>query len=362
MSVLLFTSHHQHLFLPAGQCLIGLLAPSLTTRDLGKILLPLSCLPFGTFLGSSVRLVLSLGSSAMRRRRFRRRPRRSRRRHGRARRRVVGVRRNRTKVVSAVYDSENVCGGVMIPGNSSFYPPGAGGPSGTYVYASVLPSYQSASGNQAAAYFFMFNLASCYACNFSYQTVAALYDFFKLVKVQLTLKCPIDPRRDIAMPIGNSGTQYDFTGSLVYDPDMTVVDYDGITLSRTLPGNGDGTQIVYDRSGVRKHKAFGTIRRTFYPRVLDMHPLCGVTGGVISNCAAYPNYVLSSGGPLVQVGLSRGRRYGWCTTSQDAQFTGSFGLFSSYKGPNSPGGGIQPAYNWGIQTKWFVKYRDTIYG
>lgn len=274
------------------------------------------------------------------------------------------VRRTRTKVVNAVFDSESVKAAILQAGGTTFVGTGAGG--GTpLTYTSLLPAF---AGGQALNYQFISNLQQCSAVCPSYSTIAALYDWFKLKKVTYTFSVPIDPKRDMTISLGTASTAYDFTGALAYDPDMTLVDYDGVVLPTAAPTNGDVTQIIYNRTGVRKHKAFRTIRRTFYPRLLSMHPLVGQNNGTQSTSPAYPNNAVITGGTLnvatVATSYRKGPKYGWMRSSTDGSFTGALCLFASYKGPNasSSAGGLQPAYNWSVQSKWFVSYRDTIYG
>lgn len=273
------------------------------------------------------------------------------------------MRRSKTIVVSWVFDLETLFAASIPIGGKQY---GAAAQ-----FGSQLPAYIVTTGaNTAAAnYAFIFNLSRLYSSSGSYQAFAPFYEWFKLKKVQLTLKVGVDPKRDINIPYQAgtppTGSQYNFTNTMTYDPDLTLIDYDGLQLPFSLGGNGDATQIVYNRTGVRRHRAFGTIRRTFYPRFLDVHPLVGSSVPGFSLSDAYP--IVSSGGgtnpQMVSVSQSRGRRAGWCRTSQDNSFLGTVHLFSSYKGPDA-GSGVasNPIYTWAIQVKWFVSARDTIYG
>lgn len=275
------------------------------------------------------------------------------------------LRRNRTKLLNAVFDTEQLRYSVLLPGATAFTGTGAGGGS---LYTANGGIAAVAAG-QAANYQFQFNLGICNAVCPSYAAFSDLYDWFKIKKVQLTLKPSIDPKRDItvALQTGSSAV-YDFSGALVYDPDMTLIDYDGIQTPIVCPANGDCTQFIYNRTGVRKHKAFGTIRRTFYPKLLTMHPQCGQNLGVQTVSPAYPNNAIYNTGTTyvnqVTSTYRKGPAYGWMRAALDNSFTGGLALFTSYKGSNAPGGGAgnQPNYVWAIQCKWFVSFRDTIYG
>lgn len=278
--------------------------------------------------------------------------------------RRMRVRRNRTKVVHYVFDSESVKVALLLAGATTFTGTGTSG--GTpYTYTSLLPAFSS---GQAPNFQFISNLQQCAAVCPNYQTIANLYDWFKLKKVQYTFKVAIDPKRDMTVALGTSTSSYDFTGALCYDPDMTLVDYDGVQLPNAAPTNGDVTQVLYSRQGIKKHRAFGTIRRTFYPRLLSVHPQVGQVAGIQSTSPAYPNIATTGPGSTLLINVTstyrKGPRYGWMRSSSDGSFTGALCLFTSYKGPNASNsaGGQQPQYNWSIQSKWFVAYRDTIYG
>lgn len=266
-----------------------------------------------------------------------------------------------------VFDSQELPYATLGPGSTTF----AGNAGAPFIASGGLEAWSGTTGASVAAnYAFIFNLQQCAGACPSYQTIANLYDWFKLKKVSLTLKPAIDPKRDITTSLQTgSGAAYDFTGALTYDPDMTMVDYDGVRLAFACPANGDCTQIVYNRANVRKHRAFGTIRRTFYPRLLSMHPQVGQVNGQQSNSPAYPNNSNEVGSGVhftaaVTTTYRKGPRYGWMRSSLDGSYTGTLSLFTSYKGSNSFTGGSnnQPFYNWAIQSKWFVAYRDTIYG
>lgn len=269
-------------------------------------------------------------------------------------------RRNRTTILNAVYDTEVVYVCTMAVGSTQF----------TGQTTRVVSILSADVGGQAANYGFLFNLRVAYQAVPSYQTIQSLYDWYKLKKVQLTLKSNVAPKSMMTIALGADSTAtYNLQGALNYDPDMTIIDYNGITLNSPLPTNGDATQIIYNRTGIRKHKAFGTIRRTFYPRTINLLATAGAANGAVSSASLYPNvgiYNTVSGQTtnIAGVGASfqKGKRYGWCSNSQDLTFTGCLGLFTSYKGPNAPGAGNQPAYSWAVSSKWFIAYRDTIYG
>lgn len=301
----------------------------------------------------------------MRRRRLRRRPFRSRRRRlGRLRLRRgsrIRVRRNRTRIVNAVYDLESLPYVQCIPGQTRFGVGGGTGGSPTIATGTIGGWYGTTGSSSAYAIACCFNLYTLGQCASSYNNIAPLYDWVKLRKVTLVLKPAIDPKRDMTVALGASNAQYDFTGALVYDPDITVCDWDGLVLPRAMPANGDATTYMYNRTGAKRHRAFSTIRRTFYPRNLDMHPFGGnTTGGQQS--PGYPNIINTGGGYVtsLSLGYTKGRRYGWCANNFDNQFTGVLCVFFSYKGPS--GSTVQPFFNYGIQTLWYISYRDIIYG
>lgn len=302
--------------------------------------------------------------------------RRGRRRSGtRSRRRRLGGRRRagarrsrvgrvRTKVVNYVFDSESVLVTLLLAGATAFTGNGTGGAT-LYSYTSQLPAF---SGGQAPNFCFVSNLYTCSQVCPNYQTFSNLYDWFKLRKVVYTFTVPIDPKRDMTVGLGTSTTTYNFQGALTYDPDMTLVDYDGIQLPTAAPTNGDCTQIIYNRTGVRKHRAFSTIRRTFYPRLLSVHPQTGSVNGIQSQSPAYPNIATTGPASTLLINVTstyrKGPRYGWQRSQFDNSFTGALALFTSYKGPNAnlAAGGEQPQYSWSIQSRWYVSMRDTIYG
>lgn len=289
------------------------------------------------------------------------------------------VRRNRTKVLNAVYDVEAIPYTFMRAGDTLFTQADGSSTNPTnqpFVSNSVLDGWYDPTGSAPIVrpYAFCFNLFQANKNIPAYATISALYDWFRLKKVKVTLRVPIDPKRDITTPLlAGASSQYDFQGVPTYDPDMTLVDYDGIKLQSALPTNGDGTQLIYNRTGIRKHRAFGTIRRTFYPRLLTIHPQVGQnngTGGTNvgeqSGVPGYPNsaIITTTSGAITKTTLTyrKGPRYGWQRDNNDNSYTGVLALFPSYKGPNAPGSGFQPKYHWSVETKWFIAYRDTIYG
>lgn len=271
----------------------------------------------------------------------RRRP--SRRRLRRAMRPRIG--RARTRIVKCVFEAEAQSAYRIIPGAAVLS-------SGTTYFVKV-PGWQTNSGGpQAVTYAFTFGLNSLASFPIgNYRLVSQLYDYVKLYKVQVVLRSPINPQ--VAVQATNTPGQYDFTNWPLQDPVLTYPDYDGWNPMPNIgssgavlcPSNGDMTQLLFNKPGVRKHRPFGTIKRTFYPKMLLN--ACGDNGG-----QPYP-----AGSVPVQ-----GGRAGWMVDRASAFFTGQLIVSIPYLGQDASVVNLQPLFYYAICNKWFVGFKTPLYG
>lgn len=280
------------------------------------------------------------------RRRFARSSRRGRGRGGRLR-----IGRAKTSIVKCVFESEQIQGWTIVAGTNNL--------NNQQSYASILPMYFQTSGPlyNAVTYGFTFPLNYLVNAPGNYKYVSQLYDFIKLSKVAVRFKSLINPTE--AVTTGATTGVYNFAAYPQTDPVITWVDYDGwgpmvaVGSSTPLiaPPNGDMTQQVYNKRGARKHNPWGTIKRTFIPRRLDLVATDGTS---------------PSGSPA----LVQGKRLGWQTVNNSAAWGGQLMMAIPYLGQNAQnpniGGNtnkdLQPVANYSIFCRWFISFKCPLYG
>lgn len=255
----------------------------------------------------------------------------------------MGLRGARTRIVKCVFESENLQAWQIQPNGSAL--------TNQQTYASDLPLfYNSGSNYNAVTYACTFPLNFLYTSPGNYRYVAQLYDFVKLSKVCVKLTSLIDPAR--AVQTGATSGVYNFSAYPLQDPVITWIDYDGWspmpivggTGVVTAPANGDLTQYVYNKQGARRHRPWGTIKRTFVPKVINLVASDGTT---------------PSGSPVAIAG----KRAGWFTQGNASAFTGQLMIAIPYLGQDSNTHvNIQPVAVYSILCKWFVHFKAPLYG
>nr|WAE42470.1 MAG: capsid protein [Cressdnaviricota sp.] len=265
------------------------------------------------------------------------------RKHGRHTSRRLRIARPKTAVVRCVFEAESQSTYQIIPGASTLS-------NGTTQNVWLNGWQNNGGGSQGVMYALTFPLNSL--ANFpigNYKQVAQLYDWVKLYKVKVNLIPPIDPQT--AVNVSNGTGIYNFTTWPLQDPVISWVDYDGwspmpnvgSTGFVTCPSNGDMTQLVNNRPGSRRHRPFRPIRRTFYPRQIDL----------IASDGAGPS--------TTPLGV-QGKRLGWMTVSNANPFTGQLCIAIPYLGQDATAVNIQPNYRYAISNKWYIGLKCPLYG
>lgn len=258
--------------------------------------------------------------------------------------------RAHTTMVRAKFGIDNVAGYTWVPGQNTSV-------AGTaFTGNQELPAFvTNGSGNQACVYQFGFDLSLLAANNPGYTTYAAAFDQYKITACGIQLRCSIDPRRMLTQALSTSATnQYNFSGELQMDPDVTWIDRDGSlavnsTSSYALPANGDCSDEVGNRTGSRTHRAFSTISRWIKPKAVVA--MCNSNTGT-----AYGAPPLLSGLMYGQTNLNP-----WRGVAGNNAYLGSIFLAVSYKGPNLTAN-VQPSYAWSCRTMWRMLLRAPLYG
>jgi len=254
---------------------------------------------------------------------------------------LVRVGRSRTTAITTVFDVEQVYAATILPGQND--------PGNFTAFNRFLPfQIVNGGGNQAANLVLRFTLSDLTQAATNYVSIGNLYDFIKVNSCTVKLVSPVDPRKDVTYAGQNTaggGTIQDFGGALVYDPNISLVDYDGIHLITSVPANGDITSQVYGRFGARRHRQFGSITHTLFPRTL-MACAGAPTGGNPPGSSA--DYQL---GPN-----------GWQRRTNGNIHLGFMLIAFAYCGPDNLSVGIQPVLNWGLQVKWNVSMKSPLYG
>lgn len=213
----------------------------------------------------------------------------------------------------------------------------------------------SVSGIVPQNYIFRFTLGYLYNLSDTpgYKSITSLYDWRMLRKVVISLKPQEDPRRMLTQTMQTpASVQYDLTGAVGFNPDVTFVDYDGINLLTASPSDNDVTEFVYNRPGARLHRAFRAIRRTFYPKCLSF--VMSTTG-----MNANPNKAPTN---INQLSTSAKRRQGFVGAADNIDYTGMMMLAISNKSPLGAGTNTHPKYNYSLEVKWFVTHKGALYG
>lgn len=249
----------------------------------------------------------------------------------------------RTAVVNCVFECENIQGWQIQPNGSQL--------TNQQNYQGDLPMFYQSGGNyNAVTYAFSFPLSYLYNQPGNYAYVAQLYDFIKLKKVKLAFTSLIDPAR--AVQTGATSGVYNFSAYPLQDPVITWIDYDGwspmprVGTSGAVqaPSNGDMTQYVYNKQGARKHKPWGTIKRTFVPKALHL----------VATDGSNP-----SGSPATM----GGGKLGWMTQLNASVWTGQFMMAIPYLGQDiSTHLNLQPVANYSILTRWYLAFKSPLYG
>jgi hypothetical protein len=254
--------------------------------------------------------------------------------------------RARTRIVRALFESENIYGYTLLPAATAL--------TNAQLFQNTIPSWTSASGNQALTYAFTFNLGQNIGSASSpgnYKYVGQLYDYVKIYKVKVSLIPDVDPKQTLTTGTASIATQIDLRGLPQQDPVISWIDYDGFlpsvqvggTSPVAVPLNGDYTQYVYNRAGARKHKPFRRINRTFVPKALQLIASDGIA---------------PSGSPV----LLQGKRLGWLPTYNAQPFTGQMLFSLPYIGPDAGKSGLQPQWSYTILTRWFMGFKTPLYG
>lgn len=279
--------------------------------------------------------------------------RRSRSRKG-ARRRVrrhavARIPRAKTAVVNCVFEQEQVYGAVLGPGNTTF--------NSYNTIVGNLPGYVvNGSGNQAVMYAFSFApswLNSSGVGNYGY--VQQLYDYVKLKKVKVRFISNVKPMDTIQTTAITNSASYDFNTMPSTDPVLTYIDYDGwqpmtkVGASGQIssPTNGDMTQFIQNKAGVRRHRMFGSVKRTFYPKQINL-----IAGD-------------SSSGPTTSANLVQGKRLGWMLNGSSNVWSGNLIMAIPYVAQPDAGSGnvnYQPKFNWSISNLWYISFKAPLYG
>lgn len=235
----------------------------------------------------------------------------------------------------------------MTAGQSTF---------GSYnIISGFLPGYVTTGGtnNNALVYAFTFNpstLVSLPVNNFQY--VQQLYDYIKVFKVQCNFKSTVDPRVALQLAAQTS-LPYNLGAWPGADPVITWIDYDGYeampkvgnTGVVSVPTNGDFTQLVNNKAGAKKHHPYRNIRRTFYPKQINL-----IAGD-------------SSSGPSGSPSTVQGKRLGWLCQQSSNCYTGNLMMAVPYLGQDfATQLNMQPTLNWAIVCRWFMGFKCPLYG
>lgn len=185
----------------------------------------------------------------------------------------------------------------------------------------------------------------------SYNYMRQLYDYVKLYKVKVCLKSTFNPRANLTQATGS--TEYDFTNFVGADPVITYIDYDGWTAIPKLgatgsvvsPTNGDMTQALMGRKGARRHKAFASIYRTFYPKQMMLVAGADTTQ---ANPTTTPNLV-------------QGGKLGWMNAGNLNIWGGNMIIAIPYVGQTNTTSAYQPKYNYTIANKYYFGFKCPLY-
>lgn len=208
------------------------------------------------------------------------------------------------------------------------------------------------SNNNAALYAFRFTDAFLFANNTGANTINNLYDFHKIYKVVLKLTCSVSPELQANFNLGtNPSVQNNLSAALIYDPDISFIDYDGVGLTIATPNNGDATSQLRNRRGQRMHKAFSNITRTLYPRQVDIVASTAANGA----SGNFPVFNSNLNGVL-------GKRVGWSTAKTPAMFTGQIIVGFSYKSADANSLNLQPLYNYTVDAYYYCAFKSPLYG
>lgn len=231
----------------------------------------------------------------------------------------------------------------------------AGFGNATTIAQSVPVWVTNGGGSQAACYAFYFNLAILQSAVGSYSQIAQMYDHFKLFKVELILTPRVDPR--VAVNVSNQTATYNFTDWPGSDPVISYVDYDGynpmlnagVAGVQQVPANGDMTQLLMNKVGARRHKAWRTIRRTFVPRNIILQ-----ANKTVLNLPQFgvPSFSLDP------------KPAGWRTSIGSQDWTGQLIVAFPYWGnqAGSPVANQQPNAVYDINNKWYVGLKAPLFG
>jgi len=274
----------------------------------------------------------------------------ARRRHTRRLRRGGRIGRAHTTSIKARFGVDAATGWFWKPGDNT-------NSTGTaFTSVQELNAYINvASANQAVVYQFDFPLTLLVGQNPAYTAFSVAWDRYRIDKVAIKLTCSLDPKRMLTQTMSTSASnQYNFSGELQYDPDITWVDRDGSlavnpTGGYALQANGDCSDEVVNRSGSKSHRAFSTIYRSMRPRA-NIAIAAETTGRAFGQPSALTamQYVNTKLNPFR-------------TTFNQNAFLGAIMLAISYKGPNLSSG-IQPQYAWSCRTMWWMTMASPLFG
>lgn len=240
---------------------------------------------------------------------------------------------------------------------------GAGSGAAQGNLSSIVPSAAFPGFNNAGLYRFSFPLRFTTSNDPAYTIIAQIYDQIRVNKAWVTLKCTVNPKQQVVYPpLPSPATQSaDFTTVPDYMPDFSWIDWDGSAIitcqtgatPTTIPQNGDVTNFIRQRYGLRRHRAFSpTIRRSIKPHI-TMYAYSGETP------VANPTPPPSNGQQGFQV-----RKSPWIGINTTGMFIGSVFLAVSYKGPGDPVGAVnfQPGYFWSMRSGHNVSFKCPLWG
>lgn len=287
----------------------------------------------------------------MRRRGLRKRSTRRRRfpRRRAVRRRRIG--RASTKLATSRFEVDGSVSAAWGPNVDTF---GYAGAIYTRDTTGLLKAYDDVigPGTNARLYRFDFPLDFLNATDRAYGVISSIYDQVRVNSCYIKLVSSINPRLAYATPLGNS----DFRQVVDYMPDASWVDYDGSPViytgtaaapSTLIPPNGDVTNYLGNRYGLRRHRAFSTIIRRLKCKFLQP--------AISQNLNPAANPVPAG----ATVPIVRSGRPWQCNTT--GLYTGSIFVAFSYKGqlqvPN-----VQPQFNYAARTGYSVSFRSPLFG
>lgn len=269
----------------------------------------------------------------------------------RRRRRFGGrrMRRTKTRIVRTVFEVEQTSAFSLVPG--------AGNLGAATTYVGGLPVYLvNGSGAQAVMYAITPNLNFLFTLTgvSNYAAVSALYDFFRLDKIEYKFVPQV--KVDRAVTVTNVPGIYNFTDWPGQDDVITYIDRDGWSPMVAVngipnvvsPANGDMTQLVQNKEGARRHKAWTTIRRRFVPVNLGL---------VATGTAAYSS-------ATAQVGFRKKASWSPIANSQawNGQLIIAFPYWGNNQAPSAANANQQPEALYSINNTWFISMRAPLYG